>query len=510
MKDEKTIISYQKDTLKFVILIYSFSCILSLIFFTFLKKFGINEQLKWSTLIKLGILTLVEISILFSMYKMTIKEGVLIQKNFKFLKMAILIITYVHYLYLTFTIPSKDLWWFIFYFVILGALFLDLKMLTTSIVMAVISVSIVWKFNSSILPQGNLRTSELLIRGITVILTLLGIYAFAYFAANLLKKIDENENELTIERNNMKNILDESSDCSKSILESSKVLADIANQESLSIQNIANTGYTLTEDSKSILEKTSKNISILNNFLENTKSISSNISNTSETSSKLIEVSNENQNSLGKTLDIIQEIASSIDVTLDSTNILQQKSAEVDNILLIIRSISEQTNLLALNASIEAARAGDLGNGFAVVADEIRKLAESTNASLEDVEKIISELKIHIREVEDHMIGNNDKIKNGNNILSSTVESLNNMVEQLKSSNKDIHSIDEFTKSMVCETNNVVNFNKEISFTTENVINKFKTISDSVTETAATSEELASNAENLKNVAHKINDIIKI
>lgn len=74
IKNEKTIISYQKDTLKFVILIYSLSYILSLIFFIFLKKFGINEQLKWSTLIKLGILTLAEISVLFSMYKITIKE----------------------------------------------------------------------------------------------------------------------------------------------------------------------------------------------------------------------------------------------------------------------------------------------------------------------------------------------------------------------------------------------------------------------------------------------------
>jgi methyl-accepting chemotaxis protein len=99
-----------------------------------------------------------------------------------------------------------------------------------------------------------------------------------------------------------------------------------------------------------------------------------------------------------ESLDVLrQNVESTVEITSDviaEINELQRSSMAIGRIINAINEIAEQTNLLSLNASIEAARAGDAGKGFAVVADEIRKLADQSVESVNEIRAIVDDINV--------------------------------------------------------------------------------------------------------------------
>jgi CHASE3 domain sensor protein len=99
---------------------------------------------------------------------------------------------------------------------------------------------------------------------------------------------------------------------------------------------------------------------------------------------------------VGQTLEGMASLKDKVEAIASQISHLSEQTKQIGNITRLVTDLANQTNMLALNAAVEAVRAGDHGKGFTVVASEIRKLADQSKRSTEEINALITDIQTAI------------------------------------------------------------------------------------------------------------------
>lgn len=304
----------------------------------------------------------------------------------------------------------------------------------------------------------------------------------------------------------LKGLVKSSNFISEQVAATSEELAATAEEAAASSEEVAKTINEVskaTEEQASSVELSNQGMSGISGKLEQ---ISTSISGVFDSSRTTLHSAENGRDAAHQAVSTMTQIRNSTDETAKTVKALDKASQEIVKIVDTIGAIAGQTNLLALNAAIEAARAGEAGRGFAVVADEIRKLAEQSSTSSNQIAQIIEGIQKQINEAVSSMTENNQKVEAGTEIVNeashhfeSILEEINNITLQIDQVTGLVADVNQYSGEVVGHFSSMSAISEETAASSQQVSASAEEQTAAIHEIAESSSELASLSQELRN-----------
>ncbi len=268
---------------------------------------------------------------------------------------------------------------------------------------------------------------------------------------------------------------------SMSIVQASKKVGITAQEASTAMNEISSTVDEIAKGASSQAQEAQEGVEMVERLSEQINFVYQSYNSIIAETEKINKLNSVGIGSVGVLYNKSQENSATSEKIFSVIEKLTTTTKDIGLFVESIENIAEQTNLLALNAAIEAARAGDAGKGFAVVAEEVRKLADQSRQSTEEITNLMQSIQeeshLAIRAMED--------------MKKVTQEQNTAVVETNRAFNDIANGIDSIVERInnVSESVGLMQKDKDV------VITAIENISSVSQETAASSQQVAATTE---------------
>lgn len=322
-----------------------------------------------------------------------------------------------------------------------------------------------------------------------------------YHSRDELGQLTNSFNKMT---DGIRTVIRQVSETAEQVAASSEQLHANAEETSKATELIARTMEGMAAGSDQQLQQVSRTSETANELSNSVQQIAVNAQQVSATAADASEKAAAGNKSIHEAMSQMQSINSTVNGLSVVIQGLGQRSGDIEQIIESITSIAAQTNLLALNAAIEAARAGEHGRGFAVVADEVRKLAEESARSANQIGGLIAAIQTDTDNAVQSMESAATEVLQGIRVINTAGGAFDEINHSVSSVTSQIQEVSAAVHKMAAGTGQIVQYMSVINNISETASASTLHVSAASEEQMASMEEIASSAESLSEMAAEL------
>jgi len=316
-------------------------------------------------------------------------------------------------------------------------------------------------------------------------------------ALNRKDEIGQLNNGIQSMLQSLRSLIGAVSQSASSINDTSQNLSSVSEETNASAEEISKAVGEIAQGSSQQASDIETTFKVTNQLIEQIQEVSEQNNEMLEASKKAQEANESGVQRVeflstksSETHDLISEVQKTV------TN-LSHHVKEIETVVGTITDISEQTNLLALNASIEAARAGEHGKGFAVVAEEVRKLAEQTSSSTNEVSQTINTIVEETKQANASMEKTYSVVEEQNEAVTETNQAFQHINSSVESITQSIRKVSNEMQTLIESKDTLYSSVESVTAITEEAAASTQQVSSSVSEQQNAIEVVATSANDL-------------